>query len=36
MVGTDLEVLVCRYLENNDLTGAMPTELGLMTSMRGM
>jgi hypothetical protein len=29
-------MLVCRYLGGNDLTGTMPTELGLMTSMERM
>ena len=33
MVATDLGGCH-RYLHNNDLTGTMPTELGLMTSMQ--
>ena len=34
MVGTDLEVgRVCRDLYYNDLTGTIPTTVGLLTSM---
>jgi hypothetical protein len=36
MMGADLADGGYRYLRDNDLTGTMPTELGLMTRMKGL
>jgi hypothetical protein len=33
MVDTDLEGGFCRYLYDNDLTGTIPTTVGMMTSL---